>query len=100
MKRKNIFTLLSTYILIFSILFTIQVSSEETIENNVGADFNIEMITASDFKVSYNLKAYKLTTDQEYNQQEIKNADERDIGAFEFLLYQELKEQLDVTFLK
>ena len=60
MKTKHI-SILSIVFLFLSIVFTMNaVSMDETIENHVDAVFNVEMVSATDFRVNVELMVHRI----------------------------------------
>lgn len=85
---------------LLSPLFLVEVTTaEDTIESKVTANFDIEFNTATDFKITITMDAQQLTLPEKtYTSEEIKNANEGDLGSFRLLLYQMLERQLKETF--
>ncbi len=73
--------------------------ADDTIDNIVDATFTIEFKSGTDLKINIEIDAQKLTLPEKtYNSDEIKSADDEDIGSFRILLYQMLDRQLKETF--
>lgn len=81
------------------VIFSATTIADETIDNLVDAEFNIDFLTGSALSVNIVITANKLTTDQTYYTDGIKSASEQELGAFRLLLYQMLNTQLEATFI-
>jgi hypothetical protein len=73
-------------------------TAEETIENQVFAEFYITFQTGTDLNIEVIMDAIQLTTDQTYDEEGIKSASEQELGAFRLLLFQMLDRQLEGIF--
>ena len=96
LKRGIIFTIFILFLLLF---FMVNSTAEEEIENLVEATFNIKFVTATDLVVNISIVAQHLTMAGEtFNADQIKNANEQDLGSFRLLLFQMLETQIENTF--
>lgn len=100
MISRRICTLILIMIFFFPMLKVNSINAAEAeIENYVTANFNIEFITGTDIKINVTIIAEQLTLPEKtYNSEEIKNANDEDLGSFRLLLYQMLDRQLENTF--
>jgi len=98
MQLGRLITLLICSILFSSFLFINSVVAEDTINNLVNATFEIEFISGSEINIEIEIKPQILTTDKTFTIEEIKSATPQQIGAFGYLLYLMLENQLDVIF--
>jgi len=87
-------------LILFSFLMVNGTTAEDTIDNLVDAEFNIDFVTGTNLSIEIIIDAQKLTTDKTYTADEIKNASEFKLGTFSFALYTVLKSQLQVVFPK
>jgi len=98
MQLGRLITLLICSILFSSILIINSVLAEDTIDNLVNATFEIEFISGSELNIEIEISPQILTTDRTFTIEEIKSATPQQIGAFGYLLYIMLENQLEVTF--
>jgi hypothetical protein len=74
-------------------------TADDAIDNLVETTFNIEFISGTDLKIDISIDPERLTLPEKtYTSDEIKNANEIDLGSFGLLLYQMLDRQLKETF--
>jgi hypothetical protein len=98
MQIGRLITFLVCSIILLSFLFISTAAAEDTIENLVEATFNIEFISGSELNIIISIDPQKLTTDKIFTREEIKSATPQQIGAFGYLIYLMLENQLFVTF--
>lgn len=98
----KIFRLLTISIITFFMLSFITISSQaqdEEIENIVETLFNIKFLTATDLLIDIAINPLQLSMAGEiFTYDQIKNANEQDLGSFRLLLFQMLESQLEDTF--
>jgi hypothetical protein len=98
MQLGRLITILICSILFSSLLMISSAVAEDTIDNLVNATFEIEFISGSELNIEIEISPQILTTDKTFTIEEIKSATPQQIGAFGYLLYIMLENQLDVTF--
>jgi hypothetical protein len=74
------------------------ISQTNEIENIVNAEFNIKILSATDLEIKISLDPQRLTLDKAYTSEQIKSANQSDLGAFGYLLFLSLKTQLNTIF--
>ena len=107
MDSKKSSTLLIVCLLLLSTILIMQTTSaEEIAENNIDAIFNMEMISATDFKTNCELTVYKLKmsgSGKTYSNSQIEafsNSDEGMLGAIRQQLQILINETLSESFEK
>lgn len=100
MHLGRLITLFICTLILLSFFILNTATAEDTIENLVEATFNIKFISATDLNIIITIDANILTTDKTFTADEIKSATSQQLGAFGYLLYLMLENQLDVTFEK
>jgi hypothetical protein len=98
MHLSRLASLLIAMFFLLSFIMIGTTTADDTIDNLVEAEFDIDFVTGNTLNVNIIIDAYKLTTDQTYDADGIKGASEQELGAFRLLLYQMLNAQLGVTF--
>jgi hypothetical protein len=98
MRLNKLICFIMILLILFSSFLVNVATADDTIDNLVVAEFYVYFVTGSSLDLEVIMDAQKLTTDKTYYSQDIKNASERDLGAFELLLYQMLDRQFDETF--
>ena len=98
MRLGRLTSLITVVLILFSFFMVNVTTADDTIDNIVVADFYIDFVTGTNLDLEIIMDTHRLTTDETYTEDEIKNADDLKLGAFSFLLYQMLERQLDETF--
>jgi len=102
MQKNKLLDLVIAILLLFSFNFTILISAEDTIDSRVEATFNIEYITATDFKTNVDLDVSQITVfNTVYDSSEIQNIAETDLetlGAIKLRLRDLLENQIEALF--
>ena len=99
MHLRRVIALLFCMLIVESFIFVNYASADDEIEHIVDATFTIEFESGTSLKINIEINPQRLTLPEKtYNENEIKNANEEDIGSFRYLLYQMLERQLEVTF--
>jgi hypothetical protein len=98
MHLSRLISLIMVVLILSSFFIANGATAKDIIDNNVVAEFYIDLVTGTDLNIEVIMNAYKLTTDATYDSEGIKSANEQDLGAFRLLLYQMLDRQLDETF--
>ncbi len=100
MRLNKTISLVVITLFLLSFLINNSSAQEEDIENLVEASFNIDFYTATDLLINITVKPYKLSMAGEtFTSEQIKNANEQDLGSFRLLLFQMLESQLKKTFI-
>ena len=99
MRLKNLLTFI--VITFFFLYFPINIvyAQDEDIDNLVEATFEINFKSATDLIIDISINPLKLKMAGEtFTYEEIKNANEQDLGSFRLLIFQMLESQLESTF--
>ena len=96
---KKLVTLFVSLCFVFSIFFVHSISAEEGADSLVDATFDIAFVTGTDLIVDITMDVNKITTDEEFNAEEIANAIPEDMGTIKYELYLLIENQLEGVFL-
>jgi hypothetical protein len=106
MHSKRLLALSVVYLLLSTILITQTISAEEDAENKIDAVFDLEMISATDFKTNCELTVHKLKmsgsgkTYSDTQIEAISTSDEGMLGAIRYQLQILINETLSESFEK
>ena len=99
LKTHNILGVMFTSLLFMNAFLIPSVLADDTtIDSWVEAFFDIEFETGVDLSVHVTMNVHKLTTYKSYSAEEIRAADDQEMGALRYELYLMLKNQLDRMF--
>ena len=98
MNSTRVSSLIITFLIVVSIFMVYITSAEDSIDNIVTAEFNIDFLSGTSLEIEIIMYPQKLTTDKTYYAEEIKTSSEQELGAFRLLLFQMLERQLEETF--
>jgi len=100
MRLDRVISLIISALFFLSFFIINSTAQDEDIENLVEASFNIDFNTATDLLIDITINPHKLTMAGEtFTSEQIKNANEQDLGSFRLLLFQMLDSQLKNTFI-
>jgi len=103
LKRLTYLTVFSVFILSFSFVIS-PASGQNSVDNYIDATFNIELRSATDFKISVAMNVHKITAfETVYTNEDIKNLGEKEdgsiiMGSIMQTLHNLLKNQTQTTF--